>query len=431
MSRAAKSHRPTALPGGVIGPRTSQSTTNGGEGGTVSSEIEANAFEFDVAARLYDLKVQREAKRREGWELWTPPSYPASAYEQLEETPAEIDWIMPGLWPAGIAQVNSQKKAGKTTLLMNTGVSLVTHEPFLRKFEVNVESDCRVGYLNMELTKGQFNHWLKDMDVPGDALKRLVPYHGREHGKLDLMNDAVAEWVIGWLREAGIGIVIMDPLGSFYDQPSGGDPNAAYLRWWARLEHVVVKANVRGVLIAHHAGYSEDGGNRARGASAMMDKPDVNITYRYEAGDGTYTDAPVDTKRYLSAFGRDVDVHEFEIDYHLRTRLLRATGGGSRAASAAERHALKAYDAMVTYTYEQKQKGAGGDIELNADDLSHKARVSPTGRQSRDFRNGRMIAVDRGWLKECKKGTSKMFRLGDEVPPSRKKQKASEIANPP
>ena len=134
------------------------------------------------------------------------------------------------------AQVNAQKKSGKTTLLMNAAASLVTGEPFLGRFEVAVESDCRVGYLNMELTKGQFNRWLADMALPDDGLKRLVPYHGREHGRLDLTNDAAAEWVVRWLQDAGISVLIMDPLGSFYDQPSGGDPNAAYLRWWARLE---------------------------------------------------------------------------------------------------------------------------------------------------------------------------------------------------
>jgi hypothetical protein len=100
----------------------------------------------------------------------------------------------------------------------------------------------------MELTKGQFNRWLDDMALPDDALKRLHLYHGREHGRLNLTNDAAAEWTAQWLRNAGITVLLMDPLGSFYDQPSGGDPNAAYLRWWARLEQVVLQAELRAVL---------------------------------------------------------------------------------------------------------------------------------------------------------------------------------------
>jgi len=225
-------------------------------------------------------------------------------------------------------------------------------------------------------------------------------------------------------------VLIMDPLGAFYDQPSGGDPNAAYLRWWARLEHVVLQAGLRGVLIIHHTGYSEDGANRARGASAMMDKPDVNLTYRYETGEGAHTDAPTDTKRYLRAFGRDVDVDEFEVDYNVRTRLLSATGGGSRAASAVDRYALKAYDVLAKHDYMQRQKGSEGVAELNAGDLSDRAGVSKTGKQSSLFKRGRNIAVQAGWLRERRQGTSQLYSLGDVVPPNRQKQKASNIVNP-
>ncbi|WP_100523156.1 AAA family ATPase [Mycobacteroides abscessus] len=288
-----------------------------------------------------------DARRLEAAQAWTPPPYPASAYEQLAEEPPEVDWIFKDLWPAGNLQINAQKKAGKTTVAMNAAASLVTGEPFLGRFEVNVETDCRVGYLNMELRPSHFNHWLATMDLPDDSLKRLVPYHGRENGRLDLTNDAVVEWAIGWLQQERIELLVLDPLGSFYDQPQGGDPNAAYLRWWARLEHVVLQAKLRGVLIVHHTGYSEDGGNRARGASAMMDKPDVNVTYRYNTGEGSHTDAPTDNKRYLSAFGRDVDVPEFEIDYNTRVRRLAATGGGGRGDSEAEHQAERLHTEVL------------------------------------------------------------------------------------
>lgn len=39
----------------------------------------------------------------------------------------------------------------------------------------------------------------------------------------------------------------------------------------------------------------------------------MNIAYRYDVGDGGYTDAPSDSKRFLSVFGRDVDVREFDV----------------------------------------------------------------------------------------------------------------------
>ncbi|MEN3220699.1 AAA family ATPase [Mycolicibacterium porcinum] len=374
--------------------------------------------------------AQADARRLEAAQAWSPPPYPASAYEQLAEAAPEVEWIFKDLWPQGVLQVNAQKKAGKTTLALNAVSSLVTGERFLGRFDVSVDSDCRVGYLNMELTSAQLNRWLDDRALSDDALKRLMPYHGREHGRLDLTNDAVAEWMVRWLRDEGIGVLVMDPLGSFYDQPSGGDPNAAYLRWWARLEHVTREAEVRGVMIVHHTGYSEEGGNRARGASAMMDKPDVNVTYRYEVGEGSHTDAPADTKRYMTAFGRDVDVAEFEIDYDRLTRTLVVTGGGSRAENAGERYALKAYDVMSTYTHQQREKGIEGDVELNGKEFMAKAGISETGKQSGPFRQGRSLAVDRDWLRERKVGPSKMYSLGEVAPQQRRKTKLHSVVNP-
>lgn len=333
--------------------------------------------------------AQADARRLEVAQAWTPPEYPSSAYEQLAEEPAEVDWLFEGLW-AGVAQVNAQKKSGKTTLLLNAAASLVTGDPFLGRFDVNVEPDCRVGYLNMELTKGQFNRWLDDMDLPDDALKRLHIYHGREYGRLDFTNDAAADWVIHWLRDTGISVLLMDPLGSFYDQPSGGDPNAAYLRWWARLEHLVLQAGLRGVLIAHHAGYSEDGGNRARGASAMMDKPDANMTYRYEIGEGNHTDSPISSRRWLSAFGRDVDVSEFEIEYNARTRRLYATGGGSRVNAVMVREAKRAWEAVLL----AGQKGE----KLGKKQLFDKLGWANTGTGAAKYQKWYQYAITQEWI---------------------------------
>jgi hypothetical protein len=203
-----------------------------------------SVFESDVAARLHDLKVYREAKRREANELWTPPARPLSLYEQLADNPPEVDWIMPELWPGGILQVNAQKKSGKTTLMINGARSLVTREPFLARFAFNGATDCRVGYLNMELPRGQMNQWFVDLDMPEEAQKRIVPYHGRESGALDFSSDAVVEWLIAWLRDEGIQIAFLDPLSAFYNQTrwGSGDPNDPYLRWWAVLEHIVLGA---------------------------------------------------------------------------------------------------------------------------------------------------------------------------------------------
>jgi hypothetical protein len=361
------------------------------------------------------LEIFDEAKLLNKSRGWTPPPKPLSLYEQLEEETPEIDYIFDGLW-SGNLQLNAQKKAGKTTLMMNAARSLVTRTPFLDRFAVNAESDCRVAFLNMELSKAQFNQWFLDMGLPTDARKRIVPYHGRQHGALDFGNPAILDWLKNWLREENISIAFLDPLSAFYDasQWGRGDPNASFLRWWAVFEQLVLEANLRGVWIGHHSGLSEDAANRGRGASAMMDKPDMSMTLRYEpGGDGNYTDAPSDTKRFVSVFGRDVDIEEFETDYDVTTRIYNATGGGSRVTQAGESWALKIYDAMAA----RLKRGAG--IDLSADDLMLEVNVAPTGRQSADVRRGRRLAVHRGWLDERPAGRSKLYRLGSTVPISR------------
>jgi hypothetical protein len=300
--------------------------------------------------------------------------------------------------------------------MMNGARSLVTRTPFLDKFAVNAESDCRVAFLNMELSKGQFNQWISDMGLPAEAKKRIVPYHGRQHGALDFSNPAILDWLAGWLREENISIAFLDPLVAFYDASrwGSGDPNAAFLRWWAVFEQLVLESNLRGAWIGHHSGLSEDAANRGRGASAMMDKPDMSMTLRYEpGGDGNYTDAPSSTKRFVSVFGRDVDIEEFEIDYDTSLRIYNATGGGSRITQSGESWALKIYDAMLA----RRKRGAG--IDLSADDLMLEVNVAPTGRQSADVRRGRKLAVQRGWLDERTQGRAKLYRLGSSVPISR------------
>jgi hypothetical protein len=156
---------------------------------------------------------------------------------------------------------------------------------------------------------------------------------------------------------------------------NGGDPNAAYTQWFRVLEDIVRCAKMRLLFLAHHTGFSEDAADRSRGASAMMDNPTVNMSYRHN---GDHVGRPPDNHRYLKAFGRDVDVDEFEIDYDNATRRLYATGRGDRAATATEAWALKAYDAMLVATNR-------GVTELSARDLSLQAGMAPTSKRSSEF----------------------------------------------
>lgn len=363
--------------------------------------------------RAEDLsRLAREDARREAAERgWKPPDLPDTLFDELSEEIPEIDWVIRDLAPAGVAQVNAQAKGGKTTLLLNAMKSLATGDKFLRKFDVVTRSDERIGYLNMELPKRQMRTWLKAMDINDDVAKRISMYHALEHGfkVLDFRNDQAVAWLIKWLTDTGTTILFADPLAKLYNPTrwgNGSDPNAAYTAWFAVLEDIIREANLRLVFIAHHTGFSEDAANRSRGASAMMDNPTVNMTYRHN---GDHADKPAGPQRYLKALGRDVDVDEFEINYVERTRMLYASGEGSRTDAAGKRWALECYDALA-------DASRRGVTELNSGDLASACNVAPTSKRSDDFRHGRDLAVKRSWLKVQARGNAKFYSLGSEIP---------------
>lgn len=358
--------------------------------------------------------VRRELDREEAQSLWTPPLVPANAFDQLAVGVPEVDFIMRDLW-TGIAQLNCQKKGGKTTLAMNAAHALLTGDPFLGRFRVNTTAEDRIGYLNMELMQAQFLEWLVHMQIADEHLKRLEPYHAREQGPLNFRNDLAVEWLVKWLRKNGITVLVIDPLSSVYDATAWGtsEPNVAYNRFWSVLEDVVRQAGLRGVLIIHHAGFSEDAANRARGASAMMDKPDVNMSYRYNVADGgTYTDKPADTKRYLSAFGRGVDVDEFEIDYHGPTRYLFATGTGSRRDAEKVAKAERFWAAVVRLSADGNKPTKAGVYE----ELSWPTSGSPAKR----YDAARKYAIAEGWVEVAPgPGRSQLHSAGRNKPRGR------------
>ena len=369
-------------------------------------------FDEDVEKRVHDLKVQDEAKRKLAHELWTPPPFPTSAYDQLAEGIPEIDWVAADLISAGIALLNAQWKTGKTTLLMNLARALLMGETFLGRFEAKLKEGECVGYLNMELPKRQFNSWLSQMAVSDEALKRLSPYHAMEHGfsVLDFSNDQAVQWVIQWLIDGGITVLFADPLAKLYNPArwgGSGDPNAAFTQWWKVLEDVVREANLRAVVIAHHTGFAEDAADRARGASAMMDNPTVNMAFRHNGASGDLV-VP-DNKRYLKAKGRDVLVDEFELDYHSPTRLYHATGGGNRVDAKMVTMAQKAWNAVIL-------AGVKGE-KPNKTDLFADLDWSNTGGSAGKYNRAYRYALSQDWIEiEPGKQGAKLHKPGRRRP---------------
>ena len=84
------------------------------------------------------------------------------------------------------------------------------------------------------------------------------------------------------------------------------------------------QADIPDALVVHHMGHS---GERSRGDSRLRDWPDVEWRLVRANEDPS-------SPRFVSAFGRDVDIPEGEINYNPDTRHVRFVGG-SRTQSAA------------------------------------------------------------------------------------------------
>jgi hypothetical protein len=379
-------------------------------------------IEDDVADRLRDLTVQREARRRLDAELWTPPPVPTPLFDQMAQALPQTDMVIHGLAPAGILNMNAEAKCGKTSLIVSAVYAMAMDEPFLGKFDTNMETDERIGVLNMELPEEQMLEWFSYTDMSDAAEKRIEVYHAMTHGSaaVDWSNDRAVDWTVKWLQDSGITVLIGDPTAKlYYPNKWGGDPNAAYTAWFQVVEEIKRQAKLRLIWLNTHTGFSPEAADRARGASAMMDNPTVNAVLRHLGPYGK----PPGYERWFSARGRGVEVPEFEMVFNPATWLYMATGEGSRAQVGGEKmkgsRALEAWDALATHTSEQRDEGVKGDIEVTAGQLAELVGVRTTDNCSSDHRKGRSLAVDRGWIGERKNGTEKLYKIGKITPPER------------
>ena len=360
-----------------------------------------------------DILEKRAAQKLANGISWTPPTAPKHLLAQLGEGIPPTDWVVPNLLPAGINQFNAQRKTGKTTLALNIMAALVDHKRLFRRFDVNPAPDENVVYLNMELSRAMFLSWARDMGITEDGQQRIHPFHALDEGfgALDLSNERARDWLAEWLIGIRATTLIIDPLAKFYRAErwgGSGDPNVPYNAFWEVLEDVKRNARLRMVLIMHHTGVSEDGADRGRGASAMGDNPTVNFAYRHS---GDYNALrPPDNKRYLSGFGRDTDVEEFELGYVDATRTLYVTGGGNRKDAAVVGDARRLWETLMQMCATDK------DARPNKGELFEALKWSMSGSGSTKCNAAYNYAVTEQWVTVVPSGTSKLHEPGPKRP---------------
>jgi AAA domain len=254
-------------------------------------------------------RARRAARRIVDNEGWKAPDPGRSLAEARKSPPPKVLHVVEGLVPEGISMLNASYKVGKTTFGVDLSACLASGRDFLGRFPIN-DIGGNVGYWNLEVDEPQMFEW-QNRRVDKNA-SRVHTTHLRGQ-RIDLFHEAAAEWTIDWLKDRDITSWIIDPLGRLLDDESNP---SEFNRWFRELERIVYEADVRMVLLIHHTGHpavgQSDATPRARGASSMGGNTDANLSYRHGGSLGSY--AP-NSRRYLAAMGRGVDVKELTLDY--------------------------------------------------------------------------------------------------------------------
>ncbi|WIY81390.1 AAA family ATPase [Propionimicrobium sp. PCR01-08-3] len=288
-----------------------------------SPEYPELSFDGEVRQRAHRMRVTRAAQELIEAEN-RPPRDPldlGTLAEVLARPTPESDRIE-GLapWEASTL-ITAQRKIGKTTLSGNLARCLITGAPFLDRFAVK-RLDGNLAMLNYEVSGPQLARWLDDMGVDHDRVL-LVNLRGRSNPLSD--PESRAELTES-LRAHNTEALIVDPFGRAFTGDNQNDAGQV-TRFLMDLE-AFTRSEVRALdlFLTNHAGWE---GERSRGSTALEDWPDALWRIVKPNDDD-------DNSRYFSAFGRDVEVSEDELQFDPETRHLTLTGNGSRKQAKVE-----------------------------------------------------------------------------------------------
>lgn len=348
--------------------------------------------EDQLAQQLARVWATDEARRvvrqhREAGEVYALPE-PRSMLEQLAEADVEPSWSVEGLHEQGSSTiVVAEAKAGKSTLALNLVRSLLTGRPFLDQFDVDLDADARILFLNYELSEAMFKRWVLRMGLGDDETERLIAYHLRGR-RLPPDHPHARHQLVERIQELGeVAWVIVDPLQrAFLGDSNNNDEVGAFLE---ALDALKAEAEVPNLLLIDHTGHTEKG--RARGASVKAGWPDSTWALTRENG-----------HRNFAAFGRDVDVASTPLRFDPETLRLSM---GDTPAPRRETRPLSPVDRVLVALAE-----SGDDVEVKGGELTRAIRGLTNAKRPDAIRR----AVDAGFVAVREGGgTTRWHRLTD------------------
>lgn len=182
-------------------------------------------------------------------------------------TPPETAWLVDGLVPMnGSLGLFAERKAGKTTSVVELVRATLSGDNFLGRFATNLPADARVTLLDTEMTPAMLHHEYTKVSTPADQLDRidLHPLRGRSR-LLDLRDETTrARW-----REliAPGSVVVVDCLYTVLAAAQVDESSAQVSDIIDGIKALAVECAAAGLVIVHHLG--KDPGKGARGHSSI------------------------------------------------------------------------------------------------------------------------------------------------------------------
>jgi hypothetical protein len=215
----------------------------------------------------------------------------------------------------------AQYKAGKTTLVGNLCRSLLDGDMFLGVAPVTPVEGVLV-LVDTEMAPTQLDDWYRDQGISNDDRLVIITLRGSLNS-FNLLDRAVrSKWAADF-KARGAHYIILDCLRPVLDA-LGLDEQHDAGRFLVAFDELLREAEVHEAAVVHHMGH---GGERARGDSRLRDWPDVEWLLVRETADPA-------SPRYISAFGRDVNVAQGRLEYDLWRRLTLTNGTRQEAGLA-------------------------------------------------------------------------------------------------
>jgi AAA domain len=225
----------------------------------------AAVFAEDVEREVRRIRVREQARALIDAERRGPlPPFDAGSLRDILARPrppqARVDGLFP--WEASTL-ILAQRKAGKTTLLLNLSRSLLTGEAFLGTFELQ-PVDGLVALLNYEAAGDTITQWAAEAGLDPDRFL-IVNLRGRRNPLADPEDRGrLAEL----LRQRSTESLLVDPFGRAYTGQSQNDSGEVG-GWLIELDRSTRnEIGGRDLILTTHAGWNHE---RTRGSSALED----------------------------------------------------------------------------------------------------------------------------------------------------------------